>query len=294
MRRPANALRTSLLALLALFAAGLALLAPSATAASFSTSSYASRLLSLVNAARADHGLPALRLASGTTTVAANWTAHMAGSQLLAHNPDLRHQIETHGSPAWGTYGENVGQGYAADPGSLFRAYMNSPEHRANILTGAYRYVGVAVSFTGKTAWNTFDFVDTYGTPTASKAPATKTVTHHHTTAAKTQAQPAPRPAPSAKPATAPAPRPVAKKDAHLTDHRHAATHRQQRVHVQGEHHRAARPEPIRELAVAAPTAVTPLAPLPTGRSSRAALVAVAVLALVAAARRWTLTVAQV
>jgi hypothetical protein len=298
MRRPANALRTSLVALLALFAAGLALLAPAATAASFSTSSYASRLLTLVNAARADHGMPALRLASGTTTVAANWTAHMAGSQLLAHNPDLRHQIETHGSPDWGTYGENVGQGYSADPDSLFRAYMNSPEHRANILTGAYRYVGVAVAFNGKAAWNTFDFVDTYGTPAAAKAPATKTVTHHHATAAKTQTQkqtqPAPRPAPSSKPSTAPAQRPAAKQHAHRTDHRHATTHRQHRVHVQGERYRAARPEPIREFVVAAPTAVTPLASVPTGRSSRAVLVAIAVLAFVAAARRWTLTVAHV
>src|SRR5205809_7110695 len=113
MRRPDTAIRASLLGLLAVVVVTLATFAPSASARSYSPSSYAARLLALVNSARADHGLPALRSAAGTTTVAAGWTAHMADSRVLAHNPDLRHQIETHGSPDWTTYGENVGHGAA-------------------------------------------------------------------------------------------------------------------------------------------------------------------------------------
>ena len=293
MRRSAHALRTSVLALLALFAAGLALLAPSASAASYSTSSYASRLLSLVNATRADHGLGALRLADGTTAVAADWTAHMAGAQLLSHNPALRNQLETHGSSDWTTYGENVGQGFASDPDGLFRAYMQSPEHRANILTAGYRYVGVAVSFTGKTSWNTFDFVDTYGTPAAAKTPSTKPVTHHHAQVAKPQTRPAPRPAPSAKPVAPAVQQQVAAHHSHRSGHR-ADARPQHRVRVQGLSQRASTPKPIREVVANAAAAVSPVVPLPAGRSSRAALIAVAVLAFVAVARRWTLTVARV
>jgi uncharacterized protein YkwD len=299
MRRPALTIRTSVLALLGLLVGGFAVFAPGASAASYTTSGYASRLLSLVNDARTSHGLPALRTASGTTTVAAGWTSHLASAQGLSHNPDLRHQIETHGSPDWGIYGENVGQGYSLDPEGLFRAYMQSPEHRANILEGSYRYVGVAVVFTGKTAWNTFDFVDTYGTPTAAKQPAPKPVTHHRTQATKPQAQPAPKPAPSAKPATAPAQHADTRRPQHrthsaaghrVTQHK-ADAHRSQHVKVQGLTGKAATPTPIREVVATATASVTPLSGLPTNRSSRAVLVALAVLALSAAARRWTLTV---
>src|SRR3954451_14927982 len=187
MRRPAIA------ALLATIAGLFAMLAPSASAAGYTTSGYASRLLSLVNQARADNGLSALQFAGGTATVAANWTAHMASSRTLAHNPNLRSQLESHGSNNWTTYGENVGQGYTSSPDGLFRAYMQSPEHRANILTGAYRYVGVAVSFTGKLAWNTFDFVDAYGAPTVAKT-APKT-THHKAPVQHHVSRPAPAPA---------------------------------------------------------------------------------------------------
>jgi hypothetical protein len=51
---------------------------------------------------------------------------------------------------------------------------------------------------------------------------------------------------------------------------------------------------PAHGVLAAEPSAVSPLSPLPANRSSRAVLVAVAVLALVAAARRWTLVVARV
>ena len=133
-----------------------------AHAASWTSASYASRLIALVNQARQQHGLGALTVASGTSQVAAAWTAHLDASQSLAHNPDLRHQLETHGSPDWTTYGENVGEGPADDPDALFQAYMNSTEHRANILNSAYRFTGVSVVLDGSTAWNTFDFVDSY------------------------------------------------------------------------------------------------------------------------------------
>ena len=213
MRRTIGLLVAGLLAL-----AG-ALGAVSAQATQWSSSSYASRLVQLVNQTRQQHGLPALTVTSGTSQVAAAWTAHLDASQSLAHNPDLRHQLETHGSPDWTTYGENVGQGPADNPDALFQAYMNSPEHRDNILNAKYRYTGVAVVLDGSTAWNTFDFVDTY---------------HSTTHSAPSPSQPKPKPAPStAAPAPAPAHRPVAALSAPVTTAAHVPA-----VHA------AARPAP--------------------------------------------------
>src|SRR4051795_7186441 len=137
-------------AALAVLLGGAALLGSSASAES-SPSAFGSRLVSLINQARADHGLRALTVTSGTSSVAANWTNHLDQQQALSHNPDLGHQLETHGSPDWTAYGENVGQGPADDPDALFDAYMNSTEHRSNILNSAYRFTGVAVVIDGNT-----------------------------------------------------------------------------------------------------------------------------------------------
>jgi Cysteine-rich secretory protein family len=169
-------------------------MAPQAGAGQWTPSSYNARLISLFNQTRSQHGLAVLTVAGGTSEVAAAWTSHMASGGGLAHNPDLRHQLETHGSPDWTTYGENVGDGPADNPDALFKAYMSSPEHRANILNGGYRYMGVAVVFTGSTAWNTFDFVDSYHDSSTS--------------ASKPTPRPKPTPAPThtaLQPVTAPA-----------------------------------------------------------------------------------------
>ena len=159
--------------------AGTAALAAPAAHAEASPSAFGSRLAQLINNARADHGLAPLTVTSGTSTVAANWTGHLAAAGSLSHNPDLASQLESHGSPNWRSYGENVGEGPTSDAQTLFDAYMNSPEHRANILGSSYRYLGVGVVFRGSTAWNTLDFVDQYGSTTravtTSTAPRTST-----------------------------------------------------------------------------------------------------------------------
>src|SRR3954447_21808918 len=99
MRRPA-VIATSLALLTGMFLAT----APSSTGQSYSESSYISKLLSLVNDARQQNGLRPLVLAGGTTTVAAGWTQHLAAQQALSHNPDLRHDLEAHGSAQWTSY----------------------------------------------------------------------------------------------------------------------------------------------------------------------------------------------
>jgi len=147
---------------------------------------FSSRLVELINQARAQNGLHSLTVTSGTSTVARNWTEHLDRAQALSHNPDLGPELESHGSPRWTMYGENVGEGPTSSADTLFKAYMNSPEHRDNILGSKFRYLGIGVVFDGSTAWNTLDFVDQYGTATPH--------------ASHPSAQPKSTPTPAAKP----------------------------------------------------------------------------------------------
>jgi hypothetical protein len=235
-------MRTRLAAVvgLAVLMAIAALLAPSASAES-SSSAFGGRLVTLINQARAQHGLKALTVTSGTSTVATSWTQHLDQQQALSHNPDLGHQLETHGSPNWTAYGENVGDGPTSSADTLFQAYMNSPEHRANILGSAYRYLGIGVVFDGSTAWNTLDFVDQYSTP--------KTTTTTTTTATTTTSSPTQHSARRvAKVAPKPAARPV------------AAVHHAVSRPVARPQAKPVRPAHVRAIASAAPAA-TPAAP---------------------------------
>lgn len=123
-------------------------------------SSFDTRLLADINHARTARGIRALTVVAGTTDVAHGWSCHMAGVTLLAHDLRLGSLLETHGSFYWTTYGENVGVSPSTSGADvLFRAYMASPEHRANILDRTFRYVGVWTKNSGGYHWNTLDFV---------------------------------------------------------------------------------------------------------------------------------------
>ena len=124
------------------------------------------RLLRDINHARASRGLRRLALVAGTTDVAHRWSCHMARYRSMTHNPSLASDLALHGLPGWTSYGENIGwqsSSYGAD--HLFRGYMHSPAHRANILDRSFRYVGVWTKRAGGRRWNTTDFV---GAPAGS------------------------------------------------------------------------------------------------------------------------------
>ena len=160
--------------------ATIALVVPGASPAAAATvngvrlNAHESALVGEINKARTAAGLAPLTVAAGTTDVARRWSVRLANAGSLSHNPDLGVQIEAAGSRAWTTYAENVGTADARDPIGLFRAYMASTGHRANILRANVRYLGIGtverVDSTGGTrAWNTMVFVDAYdpayGTP---------------------------------------------------------------------------------------------------------------------------------
>lgn len=296
MSRPAQSLRLTLVIAVVGMVAATALLttAGAQAATSYTTSSYAGRLLTLVNDARAQQGLQPLVLAMGTTTVAWGWTQHLAEAGALSHNQHLGRDLSTHGSSRWRVYGENVGVGAASDPDGLFDAYMHSPEHRANILYRDYRYVGVAVVFTGSRSWNTFDFVDVYGVQAMHHAGGRhvgRRSAHAATAKPKVSARPA-----SAAPAgqAASAARTVQAESVQASAVRPAVA-RVLPVHVKGLHHAVtsrsvAQPRFVQAAAlqVAAPHALAHNAPL-HNRRTQPVLLALAVLALGFTARRWIL-----
>ena len=295
MRSPAASARSIVIATMAGVLVAIALTTSvGASASSYTTTAYAARLLALVNDARQQHGERPLTLTSGTTDVAWAWTQHLAAARALSHNPHLAHDLSTHGSQRWLTYGENVGMGDAEDPDGLFDAYMSSPEHRANILNGDYRYVGVSVLFTGSRSWNTFDFVDAYRTAplqssthrraqpavTRRAAVAPHSVAHAAATASTPPVRPSQRAA-----------RPAGPVVVHVEALRHHAPAHAVQRHVV--HRQAVSRRPVAALWAESSAAVPVAAAAPVGGSpaSHQPLIAVAaaVLLLAFGSRRWLL-----
>ncbi len=96
----------------------------------------ATTLYTLVNKSRQSAGLPALARDSRLDAVAQAWTAKMAGSATLGHNPSYSSQIPS----GWTRAGENVGYDYS--DANLHTAWMSSDGHKRNIL-GGYTSVGI-------------------------------------------------------------------------------------------------------------------------------------------------------
>jgi uncharacterized protein YkwD len=109
-----------------------------------------SALLCLVNRKRADHGLEALRLDRKLQRAAGNHARDMVRHDYFAHQrdggPDLTARLERVGwnGEAWG---ETIayGCGKLGSPKATLRGWMNSPPHRAIILSGSYGRGGLGV-----------------------------------------------------------------------------------------------------------------------------------------------------
>jgi uncharacterized protein YkwD len=94
-------------------------------------------------------------------TIANHWAEHMARTGKLAHNPQLEAKISRK-CPHWSNIGEKVAYAVNRSNKQMFRAYMHSPEHRANILNKRFRQVGIAsvkvVRHHQVQEWNVMDF----------------------------------------------------------------------------------------------------------------------------------------
>jgi uncharacterized protein YkwD len=111
-------------------------------------------ILCLINRERADHGLGDLRKESAQAKAARKHTKLMVRQRCFSHQcsgeGDLVARVErTNYLPCncyWGV-GENLayGEGSEGSPRSLFKAWMNSAPHRANIINGRYEHIGIGI-----------------------------------------------------------------------------------------------------------------------------------------------------
>ncbi len=147
-----------------------------------------SDLLGWVNSLRAGRGLAPLAVDPTLTSVAQQWSAHMAATGTLAHNPNLYTIVPS----GWGKLGENVGVGGSAL--GLFNAFTADPAHLANMLDPAYNRTGISVLARNGSLWVTQDFEQVAGTaqpgPTTPATTAPAPVTLPPTTRPASRAAP--------------------------------------------------------------------------------------------------------
>lgn len=176
----------------------IAALASPASAAPAAASGPAAQMLALVNGERAAAGLPALEWRDDVAGIAQQWSETMAATGIFGHN-DAYFSDATRQLLGSATRGENVSN--AGSVQSSHTNLMNSPPHRANILSAEYTQIGIGVvtDAVGR-VWVTQGFMRPSGAAPAAPAPAP-------------EPEPAPEPAPAPAPpveVAAPAPAPTA------------------------------------------------------------------------------------
>jgi uncharacterized protein YkwD len=97
------------------------------------------RVRELVNDTRGNNGLRGLAILQGFSDKATLWARELVRCQCL------KHRDGPYGAnPGWCAAAENVGRGYSLE--QIHRAFLGSPPHRANILTGRFTHIGVGVA----------------------------------------------------------------------------------------------------------------------------------------------------
>jgi uncharacterized protein YkwD len=105
-----------------------------------------------LNRRRETVGLRLLASDPALTAMARAWSAHMAATEKLAHNPNLT----TEAPAGWHKLGENVGVGISV--AAVHVAFLRSPEHYRNIVDPGFDRVGIGVVVKGRIIWVTVDF----------------------------------------------------------------------------------------------------------------------------------------
>jgi uncharacterized protein YkwD len=110
--------------------------------------------LCLLNVERRKHGLRKLRLSKRLSKAARKHSRSMVRHDYFSHTSRsgrtfvnrIRRSGYLHGASSW-MVGENLawGSGGRSSPRATVRAWMHSPGHRHNILTGRYVHIGIGV-----------------------------------------------------------------------------------------------------------------------------------------------------
>lgn len=130
-----------------LLAVVLLALTPAAAVASFSQSTYRANLRYVINHYRARHGLGKLRVNLNLQQAAGAHSTNMARHHMLSHYSSSgltwTQRIRYYGyRGSW--MGENLAVGQWGYRDTL-RAWINSAPHRANLLNGHFRVIGIGV-----------------------------------------------------------------------------------------------------------------------------------------------------
>jgi uncharacterized protein YkwD len=128
--------------------------------------------LCLLNRQRAAHGLRKLRIHRSLAHAATSYAHLMVRRHFFAHvSPSgstmaqrIKHTNYLHRARAW-ALGENLawGQGSAATPARIVSAWMHSPGHRANILNGSYRQIGIGIALGAPVGGGGATYVNEFG-----------------------------------------------------------------------------------------------------------------------------------
>jgi uncharacterized protein YkwD len=198
---PTRSLATALAALVVVVGAVVALASPSsaAPAAPAAASGPEALMLDLVNGERAAHGLPALAWRDDVAGIAAAWSATMAATGVFAHNDDY-FSSATRALLGAATRGENVStsDGIEVSHASL----MNSPPHRANILSTEFTQIGIGAFQDASGRWW---LTPGYTRPAGGSAPAPAPAPAPEPVEAAPVPEPDPVPVVEAAPVPAPA-----------------------------------------------------------------------------------------
>ena len=152
-------------------ASAIAFVAVAATPAQASTQE--SRFNYLTNHERSSRGIRTLRIASDLVAIARRHSEQMAARGTIYHNNNLPNEV----SGNWTMLGENVGKGGSVD--SIHQAFMNSPEHRANILRAGFNQMGIGTAIKGGYIYVTEVFAARGSTPRTTVHRSVRRVVHH-------------------------------------------------------------------------------------------------------------------
>lgn len=180
----------------------------------YATNINSSDIISLTNQQRASNGLPSLSYNSKLTQAAQNQASYMFEKDYWAHYaPDGTSpwSFITAAGYSYSTAGQNLAKDFDTSSG-VVTGWMNSPEHRANIVNSSFVDTGVAVMNGTLQGSPTTLVVAFYASPKAAPAPApapSRTTTPKTTTTSSTPRSTATSPAattPAAPVATTPEP----------------------------------------------------------------------------------------
>ncbi|MDH6132501.1 uncharacterized protein YkwD [Kitasatospora sp. MAA4] len=121
---------------------------------------FAQQIVTMVNAERAKAGCGPLTVNAKLQAVAQQHSDDMAARNYYEHDtpegvdPGTR---MTNGGYQWSSWGENIYKS-PQDPSTAMTGWMNSPEHRDNILNCAFQETGVGVNLSSDGPWWTEDF----------------------------------------------------------------------------------------------------------------------------------------